>query len=229
MKMNKLTSISLISAFVLSASAASAETGTIVFGNSNSWSSFGFSDNFDTGTGGHDAVITQDGITFTLNVISTADSGGETQISGNGGLIPATSGNVWENDDGTLILSLSFSESSSTLDTLKVGNLDIEAWNASNEDMNFAAFDNPTGVTIDSQTSGIVTSGRVSYDDLGITQLIKGNIASWTLEIDMVDTGSVQGLDYIEFDYTYTVPEPGTYALLAGCAALGFVMLRRRR
>jgi hypothetical protein len=108
-------------------------------------------------------------------------------------------------------------------------NLDIEAWNASNEDMNFAAFDNPTGVTIDSQTSGIVTSGRVSYDDLGITQLIKGNIASWTLEIDMVDTGSVQGLDYIEFDYTYTVPEPGTYALLAGCAALGFVMLRRRR
>lgn len=60
-----------------------------------------------------------------------------------------------------------------------------------------------------------------------------GNTTFTASEWTIAPINSLDGLDAagtaaaVPFG-SYTVPEPGTYALLAGCTALGFVMFRRR-
>jgi hypothetical protein len=220
---SKYYSLGLLSAFVLTASTASAAT--IVFGaGGTSWADLGFSDNLDTGAGGVDAVIAQDGLTFTLNVVSTATSGGEIQLmASNRHIGPATGGNVWDSADGTFIFSISVTENTSTLSSIDLKSIDLAAWNNVAETVAFTAFDDTTATI----AGNVPTAGVIDYDTIGITQLSLGNIATWDFEVD-VTAGDLQGVESLSFEYT-TVPEPGTYALLAGCAALGFVMLRRRR
>jgi len=192
-----ITALSLAAVF-FGLGNASAETVRYGVGG-NEWSSFGIADETDTGTGGLDLVIEQDGLTFTLNVVSTAASGGELQMSGGGALVPATSGNIWEDGDGTLVFTLTVGDPSSILDTIKVGNIDLSGWNGADEDMQFTALG--SSVTKDPTTGG-VSGGVVSYDTLGLTQLSTSNIGTWSLEMDMVDVGRIGGLDSIEFVYT---------------------------
>jgi hypothetical protein len=163
---------------------------------------FGIRDGSVTGADGLDLEIVQDGMTFTLNVVSTVKDS-ELQLKGtdgdSSGLIPATSGNVWKGSDGTLLLTLSVTDPISLLDTIQVGQIDIDGWNGADEDMQFTALG--SSVTKDA-TSGGVSGGQLSYDTLGIQQLSSTNLATWTLEIDMVDDGQVSGLGSISFDYT---------------------------
>jgi hypothetical protein len=188
----------------LSMSVSHAETVTfgVQSGGENTWYDFGIRDGSVTGADGLDLEIVQDGMTFTLNVVSTVKDS-ELQLKGtdgdSSGLIPATSGNVWKGSDGTLLLTLSVTDPISLLDTIQVGQIDIDGWNGADEDMQFTALG--SSVTKDA-TSGGVSGGQLSYDTLGIQQLSSTNLATWTLEIDMVDDGEVSGLGSISFDYT---------------------------
>ena len=202
-------------ALLLALGVGSLRAGTLRYGvGGSTWGSFGIADNTDTGAGGLNLVVAQDDITFTLNVVSTADSGGELQLSGGGELIPATGGNVWEDADGTLVFTLSISDPSSKLQSIEVGNLDVGGWNAADEDMTFTDHV-PVSFTKDPTTGG-VSGGVISYGNLtGLTQLSTGNIASWSLEIDMDDIGKVSGLSYIEFNYTVTAGGPDPFIALS--------------
>jgi len=77
--------------------------------------------------------------------------------------------------------------------------------------MAFAAFG--TTVTNDA-TAGEVSAGPIAYDFLGLIQLSKANIGTWSLQLDMVDSGRVGGLGYIGFEYT-VIPEPAAFGLMA--------------
>ena len=68
------------------------------------------------------------------------------------------------------------------------------------------------GTSAQSKLSWMIQNGRVSIDGVANTSL-----ASYNLVLDGVSTT------------LSVVPEPGTYALLAGCLALAAVMIRRRR
>jgi sialate O-acetylesterase len=191
-----------ILALSMSVSHAEIVTFGVQSGGENTWYDFGIRDDSVTGADGLDLEIVQDGMTFTLNVVSTVKDS-ELQLKGtdgdSSGLIPATSGNVWKGSHGTLLLTLSVTDPISLLDTIQVGQIDIDGWNGADEDMQFTALG--SSVTKDA-TSGGVSGGQLSYDTLGIQQLSSTNLATWTLEIDMVDDGQVSGLGSISFDYT---------------------------
>lgn len=208
-----LHSLTLFGLTAFACNAAHAETVTfgVQPGNENTWYDFGIRDETDTGTAGLNLTNVQDGITFILNLVSTAASGGELQLKSTDGdgspLVPATGGNVWEDGDGTLIFELSVTDPLALLETIEAGNIDISGWGAADEDMAFTAF----GATVTNDpTAGGVSAGVIDYDTLGLPQLSTNNIDTWSLEIDMVDTGAVGGLDSISFNYTlggnWTIP-----------------------
>jgi hypothetical protein len=227
MKMNKLTSISLISAFVLSASTASAATAT--FGN---WSSVsGFTEG---SVSTFDFVTIQDGLTFTLTATTATDP---YLVIGNANaaLMPAASAkdNSWDQNES---MTLSLNVTGGTLDSLAFDNLGLNRANNPDDLMSFT--DQSANTITGYGATGGGLGGTFDATDVtaaelatgGLTALTKDNFGSWSLTIVSLTNGTMAGMDDITFEYTTTaVPEPGTYALLAGCAALGFVMLRRRR
>jgi hypothetical protein len=226
MKMNKLTSIGLVSAFVLSASAASAET--ITFGN---WSS-GYS--FTEGTvSTFDFVTVQDGLTFTLTA-TTATDPFLVLGNANAALMPSGSSgdNSWDQNES---MTLSLNVTGGTLDSLAFDNLGLNRANNSNDLMSFT--DQSANTITGYGATGGGLGGTFDATDVtaaelaagGLTALTKDNFGSWSLTIVSLTNQTMAGMDDITFSYTTVVPEPGTYALLAGCAALGFVMLRRRK
>jgi len=203
MKKKKCLNIVWILIALVMASHAQAKTVTfgVQPGNENTWYDFGIRDNTDTGTAGLNLTNVQDGITFILNLVSTAASGGELQLKGTDGdgspLIPATSGNVWEDEDGTLLFRISVSDPLELLETINVGSINLSGWNDPDEDLEFTAFG--SSVTNDADANG---GPVIHYNELGLTQLSTNNIDTWSLEIDMIDTGSIGGLNSISFEYT---------------------------
>ncbi|MGE9294705.1 MAG: PEP-CTERM sorting domain-containing protein, partial [Puniceicoccales bacterium] len=76
----------------------------------------------------------------------------------------------------------------------------------------------PANFTGGSITTSTIVIPNTSFADINVTQ---GMIASVTFT-------TATGGDTINFG-AGIVPEPSTYAILAGLAVLGFVALRRRR
>ena len=71
---------------------------------------------------------------------------------------------------------------------------------------------NIAGLTTQDYWETKITAGKVTIDGFAAT------LADFTITDDLNGLGT-----------TLTIPEPGTYALLAGCFALASVMIRRRR
>jgi hypothetical protein len=89
--------------------------------------------------------------------------------------------------------------------------------------------------------SGTTVSGAISLDNYGVsgTSLV-GTVGSSNMtDVDIgslfndsttyLGARSLAGSSFIGFDSISAVPEPATFALLAGALALGLVMWRRRR
>lgn len=84
--------------------------------------------------------------------------------------------------------------------------------------------------------SGLNGNGVLTYDvtsTLGAAAGAEKNRAFFTLKIDSPASNPATGTTVIDFDWsgaTLTiVPEPSTYALLAGFAVFGLIMFRRRQ
>jgi hypothetical protein len=221
--MNKLTSIGLVSAFVLSASAFSAET--IVF---DDWA-----DNDVSYT------ISADGLDFTLD-LTLSGVPGDMNASGDGGSdvfghVGGDSSSLLDPDDTNpdefVTFTLSVSDASQ-LSSLSMNTLNLSVFRSRTQDQDIAAFDDgiiASPVSVAAADTGTNPDFKYGGGELlnGLNALTIVNVATWELTVASI-SGDGFSVDDISFDYI-VVPEPGTYALLAGCAALGFVMLRRRK
>lgn len=132
-------------------------------------------------------------------------------------------------------------------------NLDAEIYGFNNEILNIKYIADATGVTTWNNSSTNAQSFAIGLDTLtvdltaytiaGASSLILADYQAGTLfgdsysSITVTDGGTtlVNGVDY-NLDYlTDTnitlnlIPEPGTYALIGGMLALGYVMVRRRQ
>ncbi|MEN8772949.1 MAG: hypothetical protein ABF379_10525 [Akkermansiaceae bacterium] len=157
----------------------------------------------DDATSPQTLQIVQDGVTFALTVEA---SNGKFQVSGNGGLIPANSGNRWEPGDGTLTLSLAVS--GAALDALSLKDLTVTALNVDVEAVEITDGGNavtgrganPAAGEIDGP---IFTAAEIfgNGSPANLTTLTKDNVTSWTLAITPAE-GPSSGFGPVSFDYT---------------------------
>ena len=115
----------------------------------------------------------------------------------------------------------------------------LGAWQASNVDSGAQINLHGGTMTFDDVNifdTGNASSGNYLMDVLGDGELIVEGQNMVTYFQDAIDEGWITGATGVQVTYDdindltiVAVPEPGTYALLAGCLALTSVMLRRRR
>jgi len=209
---------------------------TVTFGvnKPQGWNSLGWKDNLRTGVNGRDVTIVQDDISFILNIVSTADNFGCTQLSGMGDLIPATTGNIWEDTDGSLILRLRVEDPLSKLKSLSLDTVRMGGFTVKTDVLRLTDhLNNTTTVTGGQAEIGKLDSrllGPIALPDLA-------SIEDWSLELKPLSGGTAgknSGLTYIAFDYTtkdgayVDIPEPSQAALLAGLIPRNRRRLTRR-
>ena len=182
--------------------------------------------------------ITESGGSYWLGMANSGWSGGPAALTlATGGSINVSTLNARGNSDNTSGTAPTFIiESGATLTTTTGGggtrgfNTTWEAGASSVTTWNSAHFDlglNHLTVDLTSYTAGAGSLTLVDYTTLGGTVFASVNVfdGSGTLAL---------GTDYT-LDYTTgsnitlnVIPEPGTYALIGGLLALGYVMVRRR-
>jgi hypothetical protein len=221
MKMNKLTSIGLVSAFVLSASAASAET--IVFGGANSWSTQGVSDNANSN---EIATITDNGFTFNLGINFSNGNVG----LGNTGELTEDGRTTWRNNGSEFTFTIAVVDNNAgfDLDSLSVASIGFLGLNKSGEAVTITETASVNSAVMPTASNPNIVDSTFLYTTNSLTQMNIADLGAWDMILENTGNNQINGIHSLTLDYT-VVPEPGTYALLAGCAALGFVMLRRRK
>ena len=223
MKMNKLTSIGLVSAFVLSASAASAET--IVFGGANSWSTQGVSDNANSN---EIATITDNGFTFNLGINFSNGNVG----LGNTGELTEDGRTTWRNNGSEFTFTIAVVDNNAgfDLDSLSVASIGFLGLNKSGEAVTITETASVNSAVMPTASNPNIVDSTFLYTTNSLTQMNIADLGAWDMILENTGDNQINGIHSLTLDYTTSaVPEPGTYALLAGCAALGFVMLRRRK
>jgi hypothetical protein len=223
MKMNKLTSIGLVSAFVLSASAASAAT--IVFGGANSWSTQGVSDNANSN---EIATITDNGFTFNLGINFSNGNVG----LGNTGELTEEGRTTWRNNGSEFTFTIAVVDNNAgfDLDSLSVASIGFLGLNKSGEAVTITETASANSAVMPIAGNPNIVDSTFLYTTNSLTQMNIADLGAWDMILENTGDNQINGIHSLTLDYTTSaVPEPGTYALLAGCAALGFVMLRRRK
>ena len=221
--MNKLTSIGLVSAFVLSASAASAET--IVFGGANSWSTQGVSDNANSN---EIATITDNGFTFNLGINFSNGNVG----LGNTGELTEDGRTTWRNNGSEFTFTIAVVDNNAgfDLDSLSVASIGFLGLNKSGEAVTITETASVNSAVMPTASNPNIVDSTFLYTTNSLTQMNIADLGAWDMILENTGDNQINGIHSLTLDYTTSaVPEPGTYALLAGCAALGFVMLRRRK
>jgi len=184
---------------------------------------------------------TQDGVTFTLTVITTGDSEGSTgninyQSSGNNAQLGVRGdggiGNSHSRIGDTETVQFKLSVSGSALDSLSMTEIKLGAFTSGGND----AVSYTDGTNSGTHIAGgsllrYTGSGTSDLTEAGLAPLTKDNTDIWKLEIGaMADGTNPQGsfgADYITFDYVVKVPEPSSTALL-GLGGLALLLRRRK-
>ncbi len=161
------------------------------------------------------------GLSFTVSANTTINALGAIDVGGNGFDFEAgTQAGLW-NAAGTLLRSSTLTNSS----TLGADNFRYETV----ADYTLVAGETYTIAAV--AGSGVITF----YDDQANPFIAGTNVtftknvyaSGGTMTFPALDGGGTLGR-WATANATYIVPEPGTYALLAGAFGLAFVMLRRR-
>jgi len=219
----KLTSIGLVSAFVFSASVATAET--IVFGkNGTGWATQGVADDQNKN---ETATIVADGFTFNLGINFSSDNVG---ITPDGDLTEGGR-STWRNNGSKFTFTLSVVDNNATQDlaSLSVNSFLTNGMNQNGEQITVSeSASSNTAVIGPSGNPQTITASQL-YTTNSLTPLTLANVGTWNMIMENTGNNQITGIHSFLIDYTLTpIPEPGTYGLLAGFAALGFVMQRRR-
>jgi hypothetical protein len=129
-------------------------------------------------------------------------------------------------EHGATLTTDSINDSNRPIDYIwKAGSDSVTTWNTGNATIG------ATIVTVELANYTVVGASSLTLIDY--SNSLTGTFASFTV----TDGGStlINGVDYT-LDYTTgsnitlnLIPEPGTYALIGGMLALGYVMVRRRR
>jgi hypothetical protein len=223
MKVNKLTSIGLVSAFVLTATTASAST--IVFGmNGTGWATQGVGDNQSRN---ETATIVADGFTFELGInFSSANVGIATS-----GELSEGSRSTWRNNGSQFTFTLNVVDNNATQDlaSLSVNSFLTNGMNRNGEQITVSESASANTAVIGHSGNPQTITASQLYTTNSLSPLTLANVGTWDMIMENTGDNQITGIHSFLIDYALTpIPEPGTYALLAGCAALGFVMLRRR-
>ncbi len=188
-------------------------SGTVTFGDEDlalnvDWKTYGFTDNNSTV---NTAVITQDGVTFSLTAATSANL----DLNGDGDLWGVRGGgNNTRVDDGNTpeeTVTFTLAVSGDPLSDLSFNGMALRYFGNSYEQIDLS-----DGTTTLPTLAGGAATGWVDYDTElnGLTALTAGNVATWQLTMAAVDSldpvsgGTDFGFTEIAFDYTTGVSAP---------------------
>jgi len=217
----KLTQ-TLLTAAAISCFAYSASAQSVTFDFKNNTVTGGTLVLTETGTGALDD--------FTGDRFDELTSAGF-QITGIGGGIGTLTGTATTLIDDLNVTGSGLQDGSNGYDALGEGTIFAFSKNIIVTGLDFGGF---TSIGSDSVTisSGATTIGTFEDGEtIGSTSFANTNAVTASIAVTAEDAfkiENVSGTYYLESITFTVVPEPGTYALLAGFCALGFVMLRRR-